>query len=180
MHGLNAVGIWCTITLMNADMIVLFGLPGAGKSFVADVLGDSFGYTLHNGDEDLPISMKQALLQKAPITDRMREEFTERMISSLSRLSKEHTNLACHQTLLKEFMRERLQKEFPTATFILVTSETAIREKRYMKRKYFNLGLPYLRQMSQAFEAARIPHQELINQNDGRQEILAQLTGIVS
>lgn len=164
---------------MNTDMVSLFGLPGAGKSFVADILADSFGYTLHNGDEDLPASMKQALFEKAAITDQMRLEFTEHIISSVSRLARTHTKIAFHQTLLKEFMRERLQQIFPTATFILVTSETPIREKRYMNRKYFNLGLPYLRQMSLAFESPRITHHILTNQNDGRQEILAQLTDML-
>lgn len=180
MRVLNTACIWCTITFMNTDLIMLFGLPGAGKSFVADILKESFGYTLHNGDEDLPPTMKKALFQKAPITDEMREEFTEHMISSLVRVTKTHVKLAFHQTLLKEFMRERLKKKFPHALFILVTSDTAIREERYMNREYFNLGLPYLRQMSQAFDTPRIPHRELINHKDGRLEILSQLTGIVS
>lgn len=164
---------------MNTDILFLFGLPGAGKSFVADILAESFGYTLHDGDEDLPVSMKQALFQKAPITDQMREEFTEHMISSLSRLAKVPIKVAFHQTLLKEFMRERLQKIFPNATFILVTSDTSTREKRYMDRQYFNLGLPYLRQMSRAFDPPRIAHRVLINQTDGRQEILSQLTDML-
>lgn len=174
------MGNWCTITLMNTDLILLFGLPGAGKSFVADILNESFGYTHHNGDEDLPPSMKEALFQKAPITDRMREEFTEHMISSLVRLTKAHTKLAFHQTLLKEFMRKRLQKEFPHALFILVTSETATREERYMNREYFNLGLPYLRQMSQAFDPPGIRHRILVNQQEGKNNILSQLTEIVT
>jgi len=42
------------------------------------------------------------------------------------------------------------------AQFILVESNDAIREKRYMKRVYFNLGIDYLREMTKLFEAPRI------------------------
>ncbi|MCC7359723.1 MAG: hypothetical protein IT317_09610, partial [Anaerolineales bacterium] len=35
-------------------LLILFGLPGAGKSYVGRVVRDAFGYHLHEADDDIP------------------------------------------------------------------------------------------------------------------------------
>jgi gluconate kinase len=161
---------------MDNRLLVIFGKPGAGKSYIANVLRDMFGYVIHDGDDDLPADMKQALKEKLPITDDMRKQFIENIITSTSILSVKHSNLAIHQTFLKEFMRKQFMQEFPHATFILVQCDDAIRETRYVKRRYFNLGLTYLRYMTKLFEAPHIPHAIIYNNNkEGTSEITKQL-----
>ncbi len=39
-------------------LLVVFGLPGAGKSFVADILRESFDYVVYDGDADIPNAMR--------------------------------------------------------------------------------------------------------------------------
>jgi gluconate kinase len=157
--------------MMNTVIVVIFGKPGAGKSYVADILRDTFSYTIHDGDEDLPDDMKLALNKKMPITDAMRKRFIQNIIASTKILVIKFPKLVIHQTFLKEFMRDQFLEHFPDARFILVESDDAIRETRYMKRKYFNLGLPYLRIMTQLFEAPQIPHLTIYNNKEGTLEI---------
>jgi len=38
-------------------LYVAFGLPGAGKTFAAYVF-ERFGFTVHDGDDDLPADMR--------------------------------------------------------------------------------------------------------------------------
>jgi gluconate kinase len=148
---------------MKKSLFVIFGLPGAGKSFVANILNKRFGYFIYDGDLDIPIVMRYALFNKEEITDTMRKEFICAMIASVKTLAKTHKRLAIHQTFLKGFMRKQFLEAFPETQFILVESPDILREKRYMKRKYFNLGLSYLRHMSALFETPQIPHETFYN-----------------
>lgn len=163
---------------MTRQLLVIFGKPGAGKSYVADIAARSFGYFSHNGDDDLPAPMKELLLQKGTITDTMRKKFAANMIATVQKLSKKHENLIVHQTFLKEFMRIQILNAFPYAKFILVKSDDAVREQRYLAREYFNLGLSYLRHMTDLFEPVQIPHTVLKNNSEGPTHIVEQLKNI--
>lgn len=165
-------------TMMN-KLIVVFGLPGAGKSYVATIIEKSFGYVPYNGDDDLPKLMKQALYEKKIITDDMRREFITNMVASVKNLMQKKKDVVVHQAFIKEFMRRQLLDAIPAAQFILVQTDKAIREKRYMKRAYFNLGLDYLRHMSELFEPVRISHDTIYNSKEGNREITGQLKRIL-
>jgi gluconate kinase len=160
---------------MKNHLLIVFGKPGAGKSYIAEILARSFGYVARDGDDDIPPSMKRALMKKAEITDGMRRQFLANMIASVKLLSRKHSKLLLHQTLLKEYMREAIHKAFPFARFILVETDDDIREQRYLKRKYFNLGLEYLRHMSALFDPVNQPHTVILNNEDGVEGIRKQL-----
>jgi gluconate kinase len=170
---------------MNTCFFILFGKPGAGKSYAADVLEKHFGFVIHDGDEDIPDDMRKALYHKQQITDSMRADFLENMISSVHQITHNKqqgtTNylFAVHQTLLKEFMRKTFMKEFPDAKFLLIECDDNIREMRYVKRAYFNLGIEYLRHMTRLFEEPRIPHLVIDNNTEGPEEIKKQLQNII-
>ena len=164
---------------MNNQIIVVFGKPGAGKSYIAKILEEHFDYFPYNGDDALPPDMKEKLFRKEKITENMRNRFLENMISKIHTLSDLHSKLVVHQTFLRKFMRKKLLSEVPNAKFLLVETDDSLREKRYKERKYFNLGLPYLRQMSNLFEAVRIPHEVIYNNKEGPQEIIKQLRSIL-
>ena len=163
---------------MSHRLLLIFGKPGAGKSYVADIAARSFGYFSHNGDDDLPPQMKELLFQKGTITDAMRKKFAGNIIATVKKLSEKHENIILHQTFLKEFMRIQILDAFPYAKFILVEADDAIREKRYLKRAYFNLGLPYLRHMTDLFEPVQVPHTVLKNNSEGATHIMEQLKNI--
>ena len=162
------------------DVLFIFGLPGAGKSYVATILNTSFGYAIHNGDEDLPKIMKKALIAREDITDEMRSEFTNAMILHIQQLRRTHPKLAVHQTLIKEHMREALQKAFPDARFIFVVCDEQLRENRYQKREYFNLGLAYLRKMSAVFDQPSLQHVRINNSKQGPEALKKALNFLLS
>ena len=160
-------------------LLVVFGLPGAGKSYVAQLLKTECGYLIHDGDDDIPKHMREALFRKKIITDDMRAQFTANMIASVKKLTQAHDKLVVHQTFLKEFMRRQFLEAFPYATFILVQTPDKLRETRYLNRVYFNLGLDYLRHMSGLFETPKIPHKTVKNEHEGEEKILSQLARII-
>jgi gluconate kinase len=165
--------------LMNKQLLIVFGKPGAGKSYVAKILEDHFGYFSYNGDEAIPVDMKNTLFRKEHITDDMRKRFLKNMIAEIKKISEKHTKLVIHQTFLKEYMRKQLLTAFPLAQFVLVECDDAVRETRYMKRKYFNLGIEYLRHMTSLFEAPRVSHVAIYNNKEGPKNITDQVASLV-
>jgi len=164
---------------MKNHIIVVFGKPGTGKSYVAKILEEKFGYFPYNGDDALPLDMKNTLFKREEITEDMRDRFLNNMITKIRKLAEVNSKVVVHQTFLREFMRKTLLSELPNATFLLIETDDPLREKRYMERKYFNLGIPYLRKMTDLFEDVRVPHEIIYNNKEGPQEIIKQLRSIL-
>src|SRR5688572_15751898 len=132
-------------------LLVLFGVPGAGKSYVGHILQDSFGFTFHDADHDLPDDVRHALANKLPVTDDMRDRFFARVIASTARLRamletpsdespqdsdsplpegeglgvrvRPCERLVIAQAFMKERHRRLILDHFPDAQFVLIETE---------------------------------------------------------
>jgi gluconate kinase len=164
---------------MIKPLIVVFGLPGAGKTFVSGILEKKFGYFSYNGDDALPPIMREALFSKETITDGMRRDFVESMIENVKTITAQHDTVVVHQTFLKEYMRKQILQNFPDAIFLLVQTKDSIREYRYEQRAYFNLGIDYLRHMSSLFDQPAVPHFVIDNTKTGPNAVEEQLKQIL-
>ncbi len=156
-------------------VFVLFGLPGVGKTYVGKVFEEEFGFYVHEADLDLPGEMRVRLEGGLPVTDEMRGEFFGRVVGSVRRLIEEHENVVVTQTFIRERYREFFLREVASARFVLVTADTDIREKRLGGRKEFPLDPEYARKMAEMFERPRIAHKVIVNNVEGREEVLRQV-----
>src|SRR3989339_836550 len=137
------------------SLIVLFGLPGTGKSYVGKIFKKYFNYCFYDGDEDLTPEMKAAIKTKTVFTDQMRNIYFKILISKIQRLSKKHKKLVVAQTFIKEKYRINLLEKIPEAKFVLVETDKFIREKRLNERTDYPLNLEYARKMELNFEKPR-------------------------
>ncbi len=94
------------------SLIVVFGLPGSGKTFVGRVFEKYFGYYSYDGDNDLTEEMKVAIKTKTVFTDQMRDVFFEKLIGNIQELKFKHKKLIIAQTFIKEKYRVDLLKKF--------------------------------------------------------------------
>ena len=83
------------------SIFILFGPPGAGKTFVGKIFQESFGFHFYDGDEDLTPRMKWAIDHRVPITDSQRDEFFSGLIESIKRLNQTQPHLVIAQTFIK-------------------------------------------------------------------------------
>ena len=160
-------------------LFIFFGLPGAGKTFVSQVAGKEFGYHSYDGDTDLTEEMHEAIKNQAVITDEMRDVFFTLLIRSAKRLSQQYDKLIIHQTFIKEKYREQFLKEIPDTIFVLIETNTNLREKRLRERKYFPLDEAYARKMVSLFDNPLIKHKTLQNNLEGEEAIKEQLQQIL-
>lgn len=157
---------------------VAFGLPGAGKTYVARAF-EHFGFALHDGDDDLPDAMRAAIAASQPIDDGLRDQFFARIIASTSKLWPENPKLVIAQTFIKEKYRRRFLEQFPAAQFVLVEAARDVRKRRLAVRTHQTLAPDYVRKMDLIFEPPHIPHHVLTNNQDGNAHIKAQIAAIL-
>lgn len=163
----------------NAAIFVTFGLPGAGKSYAARQFA-GYGFFYHDGDDDLPDEMREAIAASQPIDDRMRDAFFARISASTARLRVDYPRLVVAQTFIKEKYRRQFLDAFPTAHFVLVTAADAVRERRLAERPYMPLQPEYVRRMNALFEPPRIPHTVMHNDADGTAHLRAQIEALLA
>ena len=157
------------------SLIILFGLPGTGKSYVGKIFEKYFDYYFYDGDDDLTPEMKAAIKTRTVFTDQMRDVFFEKSIKKVQNLTIQHKNLVVPQTFIKEKYRINLLKKIPDARFVLVETDKPVREKRLNERVDYPLDLEYARKMELNFDDPIIVHQKIINNDEGDENIKRQI-----
>ena len=157
------------------SLIILFGLPGTGKSYVGKILEKYFNYYFYDGDNDLTEEMKQAIKVQKVFTDKMRDVFFEKLTLNIQKLKLKHKKLVVAQTFIKEKYRVDLINKIPETKFILIETKKSIREKRLAERHDYPLEMEYARKMCSNFKKPMIDHLMIINNEDGVENIIKQI-----
>src|SRR3989338_873499 len=156
-------------------MLILFGLPGAGKTYIGKLLEKEFGFFFYDGDSALTEEMKIAIKTKTPFTNNMRNMYFERLIKKIQTLTKKQKKLVVSQTFIKDRYRKNLLEKVPYALFFLIDTNTPLREERLKKRTDYPLDLSYTRRMVENFESPSVPHVIIDNSLEGENDLKKQL-----
>jgi len=153
-------------------LVVMFGLPGAGKSYVARRFATVHGLHFHDGDDDLPRDMREAIDRAEKVTPEMRDRFVDAMAGAIEGLLRSHPRVVLAQTFLKRIHRERFLTRFPRARFVLVAAPAEVREARLAHRHHQPLQPDYARAMTTLFDPP--PRGVEVITNDGDEARLDQ------
>lgn len=156
-------------------LYIIFGYPGAGKTYTGKLFQKHFGFYFYDGDASLPEDMKQAINTQQLVTDAMRDEFFNTLLKDIGQLYKKYPNLVVAQTYIKEKYRKDVLAAFPDAKFVLIQTDTNIREKRLLTQHAYNLTLPYVRQMIKKFEKPSILYEKILNNVTGDKSVRKQI-----
>jgi len=157
------------------SLLILFGLPGSGKTFAGKVFEKYFGYYFYDGDNDLTNEMKRAIKTQKVFTEAMRNVFFKKLINNIQKLKFEHKKIVVAQTFIKEKYRIDLINKISDTKFVLVKTKKSIREKRLANRTGYPLKMEYARKMSLNFDKPAINHLTIVNDIDGVEEIKKQI-----
>lgn len=146
-------------------LIILFGLAGSGKNFVANILQHHFNYFFWDADDALTIDMTQSIINKKSFTQTMRDKLTQRIIHKITSLATQHPNLVITQALYKEKNRLTISQQFPQAIFILVKANQDVIGQRLQSRGDL-ISDSYAQHIAANFEEPSLPHQIIINDSD--------------
>lgn len=163
----------------SMKLFVFFGLPGTGKTYAGELARDYFGYHLFEGDTDLTQDLRKAFKNSSEVNDEMRDKFFLRLITSVKKLTNNYERLIICQTFIKEKYRIQFLREFPHTEFILIETDSAVREKRLFSRKTMLLEQSYARRMAKIFEKPQVTHYTVKNNEEGTGQLVLQLEKIL-
>jgi gluconokinase len=157
--------------------VFLFGQIGAGKSYLGKLLARDFGFTFHEGDDDITPAMRQAIDAREPFSAEMRIEFTDILSARIEKLNRAHSRLCVAQALFKNVERHRLRARFPELVFVWVKASPAVIASRLRDRRGHIADLAYAEFANPYFEAPDFPCVSIDNEGD-EQAFWHQLTGL--
>jgi gluconokinase len=161
-------------------LIILFGLSGSGKNFVAEILKQSFGFEFFDADSILPQEMLDCIAQKKMFTQAMRDKFTRDIKEKITELQSTDASekLVVTQALYKEKNRLEIQNAFPDAHFIHVQADVETIQTRLLK-SHREVDPNYAKKISVNFESPQLTHITLIN-NTNEADVVNQLEDLLS
>lgn len=151
-------------------LLVLFGYPGVGKSFIGKMLQEEFGFYHYEADDDITPLMRTMIRQNRPIPEPLREEHFEKVCKRIASLMENHPDIVITRTLTKEKDRRQIQGQFPEAKFIWVQADLPLIKSRLEKRKNHLVNKSYAFFAIKLFEPPAISC--LILENNGEIEKL--------
>ena len=92
------------------QVIYLFGLAGAGKSYVGQLIAANSDYNPYEADQDLTPEMRAAIKNKQPFTDDMRDNYYALILQKIQTLLKEHSRIVVMQATYKQRHRDMLKR----------------------------------------------------------------------
>ncbi len=116
-------------------VIFFFGMSGAGKSYVGDIIGeynkDSYVY---HADEDITEEMVEALRNQEVFTDEMRNAFFFIIVKKIRTLIRQYDQVIITQGAYKKKHRDYLAREIPGIEMVWVDASQDIIHKRLAHR----------------------------------------------
>ena len=159
-------------------LLILFGLPGAGKSFAGRLLRDRFGFVFHEADDDIPDDYKRDVAAGQVVDDERRDDYHRHLLDRLAELHAAHPRLAVAVPLLRDRHRRWIQDRLPESIFILVQCEPARWRARLDSRAH-TVGLDYAQKIISLYESPTVFHWILDDSAEGPADIERQLAAIL-
>lgn len=135
-------------------IVFLFGLPGVGKTYIAQLLQRTYGLCYWDGDNALTEEMKITVRNELPFSKEMTAQLTTNIISNITELKKSHQLLIVSQAMLRESDRQMFREQFSDIHFIYIRCDPEQTSQRIAQRADF-VTVSYLEKITQAFEMHR-------------------------
>lgn len=154
-------------------VLFLFGLSGAGKSYVGDIIGELPHWFVYHADDHLTDDMRLALKENRPFTDTMRDRFFSIVAEKIPSLQRSHRHLVVTQGLYKQRHRDYLTSTIPDIEMLHVEASDQVITKRLATR-IEGINIASASALRQDFDARSDDTKVIIN-DGGRSLIIHQL-----
>lgn len=148
--------------LAQHPRVVLFGLPGCGKTTLGKQLEKDYGYAFYDTDDDLTPECIVACEQNLPFTSKMRRDWHSTINNRIDKLIGDNPHIAVASPFSRDKYRVEFLHQFPSFTFVLIQISEALRIERVIKRQQAIPGHPltldYAIDCVQAFETITVPY----------------------
>lgn len=139
-------------------VIVISGIPGAGKSTASKVVAKDLELTLYDVDDHIPTAMKEKMIHGIPLTDEDREVYLKEAIKKVNTIRKTHPVLFT-SPLFTQRHRKMIYEAFDKPLFIWLEAPFEVLEKRVISRSTNHFVNPNIfKKLYEHNELLKIPH----------------------
>ncbi|MFZ1785989.1 MAG: AAA family ATPase [Ferruginibacter sp.] len=161
--------------MIRGTVVVVFGLPGSGKSYFAGRLAKNLDAVYINSDQ-----VRMDLFKKRSYSPEEKDAVYRQMLSKLTEALNQKRNVVLDATFHKADTRELFIKEMEDKggiQFIEVTAkEDIIRDRLKEERPYSEADFNIYQLISRQFEPFTRPHLLLESTNENIDDMLLQAT----
>lgn len=169
--------------LESSVIIVLFGLPGSGKSLAGEILSRNFSFHSYHADSDYTAPMKSAMQENRPIPAEMRDEYYDIITQRTKQLQQLYPWIAVDHWFPIEKHRRFFLERIPQAKFVLLRTPPNIRIDRLInggrQQPIEKTDPEYYVKVSKIFEPPLIPHL-IVNNDGGRDDLTNKLRRLIN
>jgi gluconate kinase len=115
-------------------VLFFFGLSGAGKTHVGQLVSRLSGRFLYDADADITDAMRHALATQQPFTEAMRAEYFPRIVQKIYTLQQQYGALVVTQAVYKQQHREALLAQIHDMHLLCVCCNESVLQKRLAAR----------------------------------------------
>ena len=166
-----------TIDLRAAPSVLfLFGLAGAGKNYVGDLLAGLSGRYVYHADCDLTPAMHEAIRRGAGFTDQMRNDFFTIVAQRISELRYQHGPLIVTQAAYKQRHRDYISDTVGDVEFVHIVAPDEVIAARLRSRG--DLITPEFSKVMRAHFELPEPMVKSIDNSATQDNVLVQLVSL--
>jgi len=161
-------------------IVILDGLPGVGKSFIASkIFHDIFGYHFYDADVDLPEEEIQSIKRGLKPTLQMRHDHIMRIINTTKKLKTMHASMVIAHAFIQNRYRQIFCEQIPQALFMLVECASSVRQRRCALRQNHVIKNKFVFALDEDYQSPKMSHTVVNNDFDGTQKLIEQINNIV-
>ncbi len=159
-------------------IVIVFGLPGSGKSYFAQKLAEKLNAGYVNSDK-----LRKELFKERFYTDQEKAIVYEKMLDEMKRYTKQNLNLVLDGTFYKEKVSEMfinaIDSREPILFIEIQADEDVIRERLRKPRQYSEADFEVYKLISSQYEPLEKPHLMLKSTNYNIEEMLGKATNYI-
>jgi gluconokinase len=156
-------------------IVIVFGVSGAGKTTIGNLLAEQLGWRFYEGDDFHPRANIEKMRSGRPLTDEDRWPWLERLREQITRsiAAKENAVLAC--SALKRAYRDRLRVS-DDVKFVFLRGDYALIAEQLCQRRGHFMNPELLRSQFADLEQPE-PDEDVLTSELGRtpQELVEEI-----
>jgi carbohydrate kinase (thermoresistant glucokinase family) len=124
----------------RAEIVIVMGVSGAGKTSLGRALATALGWRFVEGDDYHPIHNVEMMAAGIPLTDRERTPWLQALCQEINGLQVAGQSAVITCSALKQTYRAMLRAQAPEIEFVYLHGPPALLEQRLQRRQGHFMG----------------------------------------